>query len=537
MKSVTHSPSPVLRMAAYLIVALAVVTQLVRIMQVESTTGEVPFHSANDRSRWCTIAALAINGSYEIDDIIELRDPKTKRRTWYTIDLVRHRGSDGRQHFYSSKPPLLPTLVAGVYAVVRATTGASLMNDPFFVVRTMLVLVNLLPLVLFWWLFVRWLIAENLSEWATLVLTAFLAFGTFVSTFANTLNNHLPAAIAVGVSLWCLDRILLKQDARWRWFVATGFATSFGAANELPALSWVAAAGVLLLICDWKKALFGYAPALLPVAIAFFATNFWAHGEFKPAYAHRGLGDKILQVTLNDDDLAASPTSTPFVEALRATDVDISDQAEIRRARQAGVWELWDEATQQRFALRRDAAPPHAWGIYEWGDWYDYPNSYWTADRKQGVDRGEPNRAVYAMHCLVGHHGIFSLTPFWLMALAGLVAVVRSSSSFNIFLDQRLLLTTAILATSVVAIAFYLARPLEDRNYGGVTSGFRWSFWLTAPWIWLAANGMKFNASAWGRRIIEALLLASVFSATYPWSNPWTSPWIMQYWQYLGWIE
>ena len=50
---------------------------------------------------------------YEIDDVIEIRDPNTRRRTWYTIDMVRHRGADGKQHYYSSKPPLLPTLVHG----------------------------------------------------------------------------------------------------------------------------------------------------------------------------------------------------------------------------------------------------------------------------------------------------------------------------------------------------------------------------------------------------------------------------------------
>ena len=94
-----------------------------------------------------------------------------------------------------------------------------------------------------------------------------------------------------------------------------------------------------------------------------------------------------------------------------------------------------------------------------------------------------------------------------------------------------------IVATSLVAIAFYLARPLEDRNYGGVSSGFRWAFWLTGPWIWLAVQGLRCRLGYWGQRVTEVLLAVSIFSASYPWLNPWTSPWIMQYWQYLGWIE
>ena len=58
-------------------------------------------------------------------------------------------------------------------------------------------------------------------------------------------------------------------------------------------------------------------------------------------------------------------------------------------------------------------------------NWYAYTynvngrevKSYWL-DR-QGIDRGEPSKAVYALHCLVGHHGIFSLTPIWLLSVAG----------------------------------------------------------------------------------------------------------------------
>jgi cytochrome c biogenesis factor len=210
-----------------MILLVAGVLQLTRIVQVQSATGEVPFHSANDRSRWCTIAALVVKGSYEIDDLIEIRDPTTRRRTWYTIDLVQHRGTDGKLHFYSSKPPLLPTLYAGVYYAVRGVTGATLMNAPFLVAPIILILVNLLPLLAFWWLMMRWIEQQNLGTWATVVTCLFLAWGTYLSTFVSTLNNHLPAAIAVGISLWCIDRIALQHDRRWRWFVLCGFAPSF----------------------------------------------------------------------------------------------------------------------------------------------------------------------------------------------------------------------------------------------------------------------------------------------------------------------
>ena len=54
-----------------------------------------------------------------------LHKPSGKRRLRFrTIDKVHHDG-----HFYSSKPPLFPTLVAGVYAGVRAVTGWNLVDE------------------------------------------------------------------------------------------------------------------------------------------------------------------------------------------------------------------------------------------------------------------------------------------------------------------------------------------------------------------------------------------------------------------------
>ncbi|MEM7561296.1 MAG: hypothetical protein AAF394_19395, partial [Planctomycetota bacterium] len=151
-------------------------------------------------------------------------------------------------------------------------------------------------------------------------------------------------------------------------------------------------------------------------------------------------------------------------------------------------------------------------------------------------DKGEPDRGKYIFHCLVGHHGIFSLTPFWLISLLGLAYVFHERSSINFFRDHRWMLCLAILATSVVVIGFYLSRSLEDRNYGGVTSGFRWTFWMIPLWMWLAQAALANFKSAFARRFTELLVLLSIFSASYPWANPWTTPWPMQLAEHWGWI-
>jgi hypothetical protein len=134
---------------------------------------------------------------------------------------------------------------------------------------------------------------------------------------------------------------------------------------------------------------------------------------------------------------------------------------------------------------------------------------------------------------LIGHHGIFSLTPFWLIASLGVVAIWRGRESMNFFQDHLLLVMLAIVATSAVSIIFYLARPLEDCNYGGVSSGFRWAFWLAPLWIWLAMHAMK-KMNSTLLMLSVCFIVLSVFSATFPWANPWVSPWPMQFMTWLG---
>ncbi|MBX3422793.1 MAG: hypothetical protein KF752_14665 [Pirellulaceae bacterium] len=511
------------------VLLIAAAVQLVRIATVQSSTGETPFLSANDRSRWCTILSLVVNGSYAIDEVIEIRDPQTNRRTWYTIDLVQHRGRDGLQHYYSSKPPLLPTVYAGVYWLVRATTGATLMAQPFLVARLMLVLVNLLPLVGLWWLLISWARRAQLDDLRFGALAAFATLGTFLSTFSNTLNNHLPAAVAAGVSLACLLRIIHHADRRRRWFALCGLSTSFLAANEMPALSWLVLVGLILLGVDWRKTLGVYAPSLVPITLAFFATNYWAHGTFRPAYSQRGLGASITTLPLSESEDVSQLDVAQLAQALAPHNIHLSPQAKIGRARRnTQLWELWDESSQWRLALKADLANQTV-GIYHWGDWYDFPTSYWVDGKKQGVDIGEPSRVRYAMHCLVGHHGIFSLTPFWIFSLIGAVGIGWHWLANRQFTPDSFLLTVAIAMTSIVVLIFYWMRPVDDRNYGGVCSGLRWVFWLYPLWFWLAIAGIKSTRFTGAWTLIVTMLLVSIFSATYPWKNPWSHPWLMHW--------
>ncbi|MGE3316369.1 MAG: hypothetical protein AB7O26_14735, partial [Planctomycetaceae bacterium] len=120
-----------MRRAAYLLMgAVWTAVMLAQICRVQ------PNLSANDRSRWCTVWSLVERGTFQIDEIDAVAG-------WSTIDKVRHEG-----HFYSSKPALYPTIVAGVYWGLKTVTGWDLLEETALVVRTILLIVNLLPMLL-----------------------------------------------------------------------------------------------------------------------------------------------------------------------------------------------------------------------------------------------------------------------------------------------------------------------------------------------------------------------------------------------------
>ncbi len=518
------------------VVIIAMVVQLGRVLSVSSREGDTPFLSANDRSRWCTVASLVENGSFEIDSIIAIRN-SAGRSTWDSIDKVQHVGSDGKLHFYSSKPPLLSVIVAGVYYVVYKLTGLALTEHPLYVARILLVCVNVVPLGIFWWLWMRSPQFEAMNVWPKLTVGAALILGTFMTTFVVTLNNHLPAAIAAGLSL-----ILLLQVGTTAFngggpkrplanFMLTGFFAGLTAAFELPALSWfVVLFALILWRLGWRGAAW-YLVGATPVAGLFFMTNFWAHGDWRPAYDHRRIGELIASLPSR-----AQSDEAPTLEWLRQhwghVQPPLSDSAQIVVGRFPNAWSVWDDTHSKRWIIVDE---PQQTRLHESDDWYDYPGSYWRFGVPRGVDRGEKSRMVYAFHSTIGHHGIFSLTPIWLLGILGFVIVLYRPQNENV--DMRVI-AIAIAIVSIVCVTFYFSRPEFDRNYGGVSCCLRWVIWLSPLWLILVQIAVvSFEHNSLARAGATGLLLVSVLSSVYNWSNPWSHPWLFNFWSYLGWIH
>ena len=565
------------RTIGWWMITLAFALQVARILGITAVNNEVPFLSANDRSRWAAIAALTQEGRWEIDSVVEILDSKGKSKLWNTIDMVRHQGADGQEHSYSSKPPLLTLMLAAVTKPVMMATyawrGKTLTEDPFLVCRIVLILVNLIPLALWWCWLHRWLESHVPRPWTRHVVLSLAIWGTFLTTFVVTLNNHLHGAIFFSISLalaWQILRAAQTQmRAPWNTWLSLGIAAALCVACELPAMAWAAAIGAIVFLADPKRMLIGFGIGSASIATAFLLTNLWAHGDWRPPYSHRGLGEKIGQVELDLSSLQAAidrkdelknikelPEQTQWIELigkqLADSKLSITSGAKVIPARLDGVFQVFDETTSQRVALatqKPPAANPKAdgsWNIYAWDDWYDYPKSYWLPGNKKGVDLGEPDRWAYLLHFTIGHHGLLSLTPIWLWSiLGGFIWLAKGKKALDNSQDYRCEsmetnqlqglkrwvlsehgIAAAMMLVTLACVIFYTSRDIEDRNYGGVSSGFRWLFWMIPGWIWLAIPAIDRSASKpFWRGLVYLAIALGIIAAVIPWANPWSHPW------------
>ncbi len=437
--SVTEARA-VRRFAMLLIVVVASAMSFTQIVQ------STPLQSANDRSRWETVWSLVERGTFQIDEI-------DAAPGWGTIDKVRHEG-----HFYSSKPPLQSTLVAGVYWCVKRLTGWNLTDNTAEVSRLILLIVNWLPQVLS--LIVIAMLVERYArrDFGKLFVLVVASWATLLGPFTSSLNNHSPAAICVVLAMYPLMRVITDGEHRKRFFALAGFFAAVTFTFELPAALLVVVFGALLLKVDPKRTLAVFVPAALIPIIAYVALNCVVTGSLSPFYSSYG---------------------------------------------------------SDKYVYEHEGVP-----------------SYWS--NPQGLDRNLDSSLMYFVHCTIGHHGLLSLTPVWLLTLIGWLGWRRWTEC-----RLRTMLIVGAGLTAVV-FGFYLTR-FQNYNYGGNSIALRWMLWLSP--LWLLAMIPVFDA--WGsRRGIQifsfCLLAASVVTASLPGSNPWQSTWLlslMERWKWVNYTE
>ena len=424
----------------------------------------MPTFSSNDRSRWATVRALVDEGTFVIGrrEVDPEKYPEKGYADfgivfedgWQTVDKVLH---PERLEFLSSKPPLLPFLLAGEYWLLKYLFGLDIVQDRWIVIPLIVWTVNALPFAVFLACLAQLIEQYGRTDWGRVLVYATACLGTFLTTFANTLNNHTPAACCVMVAVWAVTTGPAGPLAWWRLALA-GFCAGFCVTLELPAASFAVLLGAILLLVRWRGVLTAYVPALVVPVAALLALNYASAGMVTPVYEKFG--------TI----------------------------------------------------------------------WYEYEGSHWRpappgSPPKRGIDFANDPKPIYAFHATFGHHGLFSLTPVWLLAVGGALAwlVRRGGDASTRWLGGGTLLLL------VVVMGFYI---FKTNNYGGFTSGLRWVFWLT-PLLLLttlpAADWL--GQSRLGRAVCMVCLGVSAFSSAWPVWNPWRQPWLYELLTYTGWID
>ncbi len=458
---------------------------------------------ANDISRWCTVWSLLERGSYIIDDCPWQN--KTQDKVFERAPSERNDPS-APEHFYSSKPPLLPTLIAGLLYPARRLTRVPLdanvlqeriprtyrkydPDDPkkyelikdevppptkwpayVFYFKPIVVLFNVVPYLAFLILFARLLDRHVRSDWAWFAGLVAAAWGTPLTIFNTTLNNHSIAAFSTFFAVYSLlriwesprapvdrdrDRDRNDDDAPaprtpYLAYASAGFWGAFAACNELPAAAFGILLFLLVLVRSRRGTLAAFIPAAAIPCLFFLATLYLATGGLKPTYAKFG--------TAAYEGYEGSFWATPL--------------------------EM---------------------------DWFDkHPEPWWR----------------YLFHMTFGHHGIFSMTPIFLLAIPPMVRGLLG-------IDRRLSVVawlTFVLTAGLLAL--YTART---HNYGGSTQGLRWLFWIFPLWLILVPPGFE---SGQDRRALRwfglALLAISVFTVGYGVRSPWSHPWVLDMIEHLN---
>ncbi len=437
-----------------LLILLMTMTVAIAVLQAE------PLQSANDRSRWATVWSLVERNTWYIDEIDQ--SPR-----WTTIDKVRTRDEAGDTwHFYSSKPPFLSVLVAGLYALQKVTLGYGMYSNTAFVSRLLLMFVNVLPFCLALFSLRNTLRLLGAATLARFVILLAAGLGSLTTPYLTTLNNHTPAVACVVLAISAAVRLLLQPAGRD--FALLGFFAAMTTCFELPAAQLGLASFVLAVVLSRRQTLQCYVPAAAVPLLFFFVTNWMATGSLKPFYATYGT---------------------------------------------------------ETYVYTHNGVP-----------------SYWSDPRD--LDANTESTGVYLFHCLLGHHGLLSLTPILLLSLSWPFLLRRrlnqesvSESTADPQLQQRALKVMLLAGTamSLVTLGFYLSRT-QNYNYGGNSVGLRWMLWLSPFW-WLAMIPVLQRPGRFLLSTTVLLLLISTGTVQWSMTTPWRPSWLYAQMESRGWIS
>lgn len=406
---------------------------------------------------WCAaLPQLGVNPASRMAAVEAL----VEHGTWAIDDTFLRQHTIDRvfwqDHWYSSKPPLPALMGAPVYALLHHGLGMSFREDRYRVAALMRI-----PLAVFPWFVgvLAWLalLRRMVPDDPLLQTTAaaFWVLGALPITYAGDWNNHT----------WATSALLLGAASLFP--TVQPFLSGPSPAPRVdplpgpaPTPRWAAAG-----LC-WGAAIvfdLGAIPivGMLGLWVLQHAVR---HGQRRPLLA-----------------IALGALVFPLMQ--------IGVQWQL-----AGTWRPF----------------------YTLPEAYNYPGSYWQ--QPANFDALQEPKWVYAAHALVGHHGLFALSPWLLAGFAALGAALRRPTPVEL---RRL--AAGLLIATLFIWAYYLHRT---HNYGGRCVGMRW-WMVTHPALALAAVVLA-RRHRWVHRApfaVGMVLAWSVVACASGTHAPWEEGW------------
>ncbi len=148
--------------------------------------------------------------------------------------------------------------------------------------------------------------------------------------------------------------------------------------------------------------------------------------------------------------------------------------------------------------------------VYARGDLYRFEGGYWTAPR--GLDALDEPKWLYAFHLILGHHGLYLLTPILAYGTIEAARAVRERSP----LWREALIT--LVGLVVIGGAMIVRTP----NYGGACVGFRWLIPVMPLLILFCVRWLERTGSMTRGGLAVAFFVSIttfVNAAVHPWSH------------------
>lgn len=254
--------------------------------------------SWNDQSRFATIEALVENPDSMPRFAIDFTT-----YGWWTGDKIYD-----NQHFYSTKPPVLSVLGAGIYYFLHDWFQMDYSNPEqeryiYFIITFLLIgVMSAAALALFYDLMRR----LGLLKKHAIFLTVAVGIGSLMLPYTLVFNNHTFAGAAIFISFYFLYKAIEHRGSRgWNLFLA-GLFSGLALTVDIAGAGPFAAAFLIFTLTmginrRWHKHVRMYGVALigsfligfLIFIIAHLYFNYQITGDWKPIYTKHALYNKL----------------------------------------------------------------------------------------------------------------------------------------------------------------------------------------------------------------------------------------------------